>query len=563
MIELKSKKTWRDNALNRLFGEMWRFSTEHHRRVVWCWVMFIVAESVTLVSLPLIMAAIIDVIQKQSITLSNIWWLWELLAMTLVAELVFWGLHGPARLMELSNAFFIRANYRKHLLQGVMTLPMEWHVEHHSGDTIDKVEKGTNALFQFSENSFEIIYSVVQLVISYGMLVYFSPSAAYLVLIMIMVTAWITIRFDRVLLGQYRELNHAENSVSESVFDAISNITTVIILRVERLVFEAIVRKVESPYKLYQRNNRLNEVKWFLTNVCCNVMTILVLGVYFYQHIGIAGGVLIGNVYLLIQYLGRISELFFKFTSMYGDILQRKAKILNAEELSKDFRAETLTNHVLPPNWQQLSITDLCFSYGNMGNTNHLNNVALTIRRGERIALVGESGSGKTTLLMIMRDLYHPSSMNLAVDGRPLVEGFAGISRAITLVPQAADIFARTVLENITVGAGQDMKTICQYTDMACFTDVVNDLPRQFDSSMRERGVNLSGGEKQRLALSRGLLASQDKDIVLLDEPTSSLDTTTERQIYENIFTAFGGKTIISSIHNLHLLPLFDTIYFF
>ena len=73
----------------------------------------------------------------------------------------------------------------------------------------------------------------------------------------------------------------------------------------------------------------------------------------------------------------------------------------------------------------------------------------------------------------------------------------------------------------------------------------------------------MSGGEKQRLALARGLLACKDKSIVLLDEPTSSIDIANELLIYQNIFLEFSGKAIVSSIHRLHLLPLFDTIYFF
>jgi ABC-type multidrug transport system fused ATPase/permease subunit len=80
---------------------------------------------------------------------------------------------------------------------------------------------------------------------------------------------------------------------------------------------------------------------------------------------------------------------------------------------------------------------------------------------------------------------------------------------------------------------------------------------------MKERGVNLSGGQQQRLALTRGLLACQDKDIVLLDEPTSSLDGLTEMRVYQNILKEFADKTIISTIHHLHLLPLFDKIYVF
>ena len=98
---------------------------------------------------------------------------------------------------------------------------------------------------------------------------------------------------------------------------------------------------------------------------------------------------------------------------------------------------------------------------------------------------------------------------------------------------------------------------------MARFTEVAERLPKKFDSSIVEKGVNLSGGEKQRLALARGLLACEDKAIVLLDEPTSSVDSGNELAIYENIFREFKDKTIISSVHRLHLLQQFDTIYLF
>ena len=83
------------------------------------------------------------------------------------------------------------------------------------------------------------------------------------------------------------------------------------------------------------------------------------------------------------------------------------------------------------------------------------------------------------------------------------------------------------------------------------------------NSTIVERGVNLSGGEKQRLSLARGLMASLDKEIILLDEPTSSVDSKNELTIYQNIFKEFANKTIISSIHRLHLLSMFDYIYFF
>lgn len=98
---------------------------------------------------------------------------------------------------------------------------------------------------------------------------------------------------------------------------------------------------------------------------------------------------------------------------------------------------------------------------------------------------------------------------------------------------------------------------------MAQFKTVIDRLEKGVDTGVQEKGVSLSGGEKQRLALARGILAAKDSDIMLLDEPTSSVDSINEKKIHKNIFKEFKDKTIISSIHRLHLLDKFDYIYMF
>jgi ABC-type multidrug transport system fused ATPase/permease subunit len=408
---------------------------------------------------------------------------------------------------------------------------------------------------------------------SYAVLIYFSRPAAYLVLAMMGVTAWITMRFDKVLIAQYKDLNRSENDIQESVFDSISNIATVIILRVERLIFTAIMRKVRNPYDLFRRNAVLNEWKWFLTSMCCKVTIVIVLAIYFYQGMGqgrgqgrgMTEGVLIGELYLLIQYLNKIGDLFFRFTEMYGTIVQRRAKVANAESLSNDFKEVSLTDHALPDDWDTLEVQDLSFSYDGAAGRPHLDSLSLNLRKGWRYAVIGESGGGKTTFLNVLRDIYHPHSLTLTVDGRPIPAGFAGISRAIGYAPQNPELFADTIWKNITMGAEYSEDMVRKYTDMAMFTRVVEALPNKFDSSVNEKGVNLSGGQRQRLALARALAACDgaEKAILLFDEPTSSLDSLTEIQVCENIFRGFPGRTLVFSLHRLHLLGRFDWIYFF
>jgi ABC-type multidrug transport system fused ATPase/permease subunit len=111
------------------------------------------------------------------------------------------------------------------------------------------------------------------------------------------------------------------------------------------------------------------------------------------------------------------------------------------------------------------------------------------------------------------------------------------------------------------LGLPFEEQEILEVCDTAHFIEVVKQLPNGLQSNIMEKGVNLSGGQKQRLALARGILAAKGSDIILLDEPTSSVDPKTEIQIYEKMFDEFKNKAIVSSLHRLYLLSYFDYVY--
>lgn len=553
----------KENPIVYLARKMWRYSEGTRKSIVLFFVMFTLTNLIDLLE-PLLVAKLLNTVQVEGVTTANIsrilLYLWLFLGITLAT----WAFHGPARVIETVNAFRVGVNYKKYLINGVMALPMEWHTDHHSGDTIDKVERGTGALQSFAEGTFEIIELLVKLIGSYVMLVYFNIHSAYIVLIMIVITLGIIVKFDKVLVKQYKELNRAGNRVSEKIYDTISNITTIIILRVEKLVANSIFEKMMAPLNLVRSNSKLNEIKWFLVSVCTSLTTILVMSSYLYNKLGTGEIILVGSLYALYGYVANINHLFFRVAGLYGKKVRQRSLVSNSEELSENFSGQDRLSLNMPPDWEELKIDSLTFSYHTEGKSDiHLDDVSLVIKRGEKIAVIGESGSGKTTLLKVIRDLYHPRNLNLYLDGRPIPEGFPGISSSIALIPQDPEIFSTTILENITLGVEHNLEYVKKFTDLACFTDVALKLPKQFNSSIKEKGVNLSGGEKQRLALARGLMACEDKPIVLLDEPTSSVDSANELKIYQNIFEAFKDKAVISSIHRLHLLPLFDTVYLF
>jgi ATP-binding cassette, subfamily B, bacterial len=174
--------------------------------------------------------------------------------------------------------------------------------------------------------------------------------------------------------------------------------------------------------------------------------------------------------------------------------------------------------------------------------------------------LIGESGSGKSTVLTLLRGLHDVShGSKTMLDGKEIA--FGSIGNTVTLFPQEPEIFENTILYNITLGLSfseEEVMTVCR---AAKFDEVLKNLPEGLHTHIKEKGVNLSGGQKQRLALARGILAAQQSSVVLLDEPTSSIDPKTEMHIYKELFEQFREKAVISSLHRLHLLRHFDYIY--
>ena len=565
MSEKNKKNRFLESPVLYLFSNMWKFSTGNKKNVIIFTFMYIMSNFVRAIE-PLILALLINTIQVEGVNSDSISKLFLILLLFLVANLFFWSVHGPARVIEQKNAFIVRVNYRKYLVDGVLSLSSHWHINNQTGDTIDKVSKASTALYNFSTDTFAIIGSLIGLVTSYFALVYFNIHASYIVFIGMAVVFIYIIRVDKVLDKQYRELNLMENKISAKIYDSISNVSTVIILRIEKLILNDIMKKIWQPFSLEKNNIKKNEIKWFFVSFTNTIIMVLILGSFIYSNYVSGEVILIGTVSALFMYVTRVSDIFFNLTWRYGMIVRQFSNLKNVEPITDEFKEKISGNSIkFGKTWKNLSIKKLNFVYGenkNVGNKT-LNNVSFNISRGERVAIIGESGSGKTTFMKLFRSLYESNSVSIDIDGKTVKNGFDEISSSIMLIPQEPEIFTSTIRDNITVGISHKLSYIKKFTDLACFTKVAEKLPKKWDSSVVEKGVNLSGGEKQRLALARALMAADDKEILLMDESTSSVDPTNEVKIYKNVFKSFKDKTIIASIHKLNLLHLFDRIYIF
>jgi len=178
-----------------------------------------------------------------------------------------------------------------------------------------------------------------------------------------------------------------------------------------------------------------------------------------------------------------------------------------------------------------------------------LEEVSLTIAPGERIILSGPSGAGKSTLLALLLRFIAPAAGSIAVGDRDLAALDMGAwRRQIGWVPQQPYLFSGTAADNIALGeAGASRDAICRAARMAGAAEFIEALPAGYDTPLGERGLRLSAGQRQRIALARVFL--RDAPLLLMDEPAAHLDAASARQIGTAIETALADRTVILVSH--------------
>lgn len=188
-----------------------------------------------------------------------------------------------------------------------------------------------------------------------------------------------------------------------------------------------------------------------------------------------------------------------------------------------------------------------------------LNKLSLTIHKGEKIALVGSSGGGKSTLVQILLGLYPISSGEIYFDDIPVSEiGFAKIRENTSAVLQQPVMFNDTVRENLCLGSEINDETLWQALEIAQLDNTVRQLPEQLNTMVGRQGIRFSGGQRQRLAIARMILA-QPK-LIILDEATSALDTETENKLHTSLKTYLADKTTLIIAHRLSAVKQADRI---
>ena len=539
-----------------LFKKMWQFSSERQYLIVLYSTMFVVANIVLLLE-PVILAKMLNEIQVHGVTEQNIAYLLGLCGLFLLIIVGFWFFHGIARVIEVRNAFVVKVNYQSFLAKNALERNLLWHQVRDSGDILDRINKARDALHSFSSSSFIIIQLIVKIIGTAIALYFFSGTIAVGVTLLVFVSFYILWNFDKHLIKQYTKLNEYENTISAKLFDSISNITSILILRIQKTILGNLQKTFLTPKETVSQNSALNEWKWFTGNFIFQLIVAVPLGFYLWNALKTGQVVEVGTVSALYLYLYGLIYAYFNFAGSYENIIQQKTKVLNALPLEET--VEIPAKDMCFNSIETLEINNLSFQYDSESVKPAVFVRNLSFKKGDKVAVIGQSGSGKTTFLKVLHGLYENAKGELIINNRiivPIGEHDIGTM----LVPQDPELFSASIRENITFGVEYTDEYITKFVESARFANTLDRLPKGFESVVNEKGVNLSGGEKQRLALARALLFAHEKNIILLDESTSSVDPENEIAIYKNIFEQYKDTIIIASIHKLNLLKYFDYI---
>ena len=325
-------------------------------------------------------------------------------------------------------------------------------------------------------------------------------------------------------------------------------------------------RKNDLPLKLAQVENKFLAIvpRFLIEGILLFIISIYVLYLINFTSQGISNNFPIIGALVLGG-----SKIFPLFQMIYASLaaiqvqrtsLNRIVKYLQLQDSTFDLnkRFNSKFNN-------DITFKNVNFKYKNNGK-NVLKNISFTISKGEKIGIFGTTGSGKSTLLDLFMGLNKPSKGNIFVDGYDIndkknISKLKSWHQSISHVPQKMYFTNATIAENIAFGVPKkeiNMERIHTVSELAKISEFIESSPLGYDSLIGERGVNLSGGQLQRIAIARALYRSPK--VLILDEITSALDTQTEKEVLSSIRTLDKSITIIVIAHRKSTLKNCDKI---
>lgn len=495
-------------------------------------------------------------------------WLFAVLGATLAS----WLIHGPGRILERNVALGVRKRVATALTERLLAFPLSWHDSNHSVASAHRVQQSSAALGNFAESQFIYLSGVVRLIGPITALLVINLMVGSMAAVGLVAICWSVIGFDRSIVRLAIRTNDAERRYTSVLADALGNATSVLALRQTRQFINLLQHLVDNVFGPLKRMIFINEAKWCVVDITSRLLSCCLVGLYAWLVLrSPADGqrLMLGSVYMVWEYalqagtvIAAVATNFQTFATQYANY--QSADVIRDNPIDAS-RNEPVRRQV----WESCEIRDIVFRHvAERGTEPTLNHINLSLQRGKRYALIGSSGSGKSTLMRVLAGLY--IAQNIAVessDGQSVhapLDAARFLRGSTTLIPQDAELFEASLADNLAMCeslSGQPMPDRYERVlELAKVSDFIAPGPDALQVPIAEHASNWSGGQRARVALARGILAAHGSSLVLIDEPTASLDAKTEAAVYSNLFMEFADMCLIASVHRMDLLKHFDEV---
>ena len=450
----------------------------------------------------------------------------------------------------------IRFGLREKTVKKINRILYPWFEEHEAGDLITRLNTDLGQAIGFYDQLKNIGISFFMGVLSLAGILYIHPLLAVAYLLFPVITQIFIYFSSRKLDPRFQKRQQLLGEVASCSQEALNGLFEIKAMQYEPVILQKYEKKVRAyiAHVIHlDKSCSKNDVTLETISGLQNILLILFGGLMVF-----GGKITMGDLLTAQMLSGHISRAIASL-----NFFQIRLNIVSVQRLLEVWDAPEIT--AMPLLATEISEADdrplfrmrnVSFAYPQRPEMMVLQDVNLTIYRGQKIAIVGPSGSGKSSILKLIAAFYTPNQGEIESN---LTE--------YALIQQDTFLFADTFFHNIACGDIQALltneeamlKRVMNAANAAELDDFISLMPEAYQTHCAEHGKNLSGGQKQRFSIAR--CVCRNAELLLLDEPTASLDPTTERAVMKNLLSAFSHKTLLLVTHNLQLVESFDYIY--
>ncbi len=454
---------------------------------------------------------------------------------------------------------WIANKMRKDVFDKLMRLPVSYYHNNSTGDIISRVSYDVDVVSTcIATDIAQIMTSLVTVVGSFAMMVYLSPALSLVVVFTIPISIGYTVYMRKKVRPRYARRSRSYGSMNGFVEEMLSGEKTIQAYAYEDVAcqrFDAVNREAaDAYYDAEYYSCSVGPTMGFINNL--SMALIAMLGTVFYMNGTVALDTISSFVLYSRKFSGPINEIANIVNELFSALsaAERIFAMLDAQEESADTQDMTVLEDVRG----QVALEHVKFGY--IPGKTVLHDLSLAAQPGQTVAIVGPTGAGKTTIINLLMRFYDVDGGRILVDGGDIRSYTRSSLRgAFSMVLQDTWVFNGTVFDNIAYGkADATMAQVVAAAKSAHIHSFIMQLPEGYNTVVSEDSGNISKGQKQLLTIARAML--YDARMLILDEATSNVDTSTEREVQKAMRALMTGKTCFVIAHRLSTVQNADLI---